>query len=222
LMIDTGVHLPMRKQTTHAEPLEKGALEALLEVYRQRYEHVRHVQQMRATHFNLYLLVMAAGVGALVNLYPAKQTTGEILWVATVAIGLAIWATGILTMMRSERWGGHIIHDLRVVRQIHNLLAIEYVAIRNTLPERSELLASIEFDRPFWSRNRSIETPVSMLGALLGIAIIAVALPFLVWAQFAVGAIMFLFTIWQWRAEVANLKKRHANCCLRPSEPAGS
>jgi hypothetical protein len=135
-MIDTGLHLPMSEQTTHPEPLEKGALEAVLEVYRQRYEHVRHVQQMRATHFNLYLLVMTAGAGILVNLYQAQQTTGETLWVAIVAIGLGIWATGILTMMRSERWGGHISHDLRVVRQIQNLVASEYVAIRKILPER--------------------------------------------------------------------------------------
>ena len=97
--------------------LTKQEHDILLEIYRQRYEHVRHLQQMRATYFNLYVAVIGFSVAALVSIFSDFRT---LLAEAAVLIGGLLWIISILTMMRSERWGGHISHDLRAIREIQN------------------------------------------------------------------------------------------------------
>jgi hypothetical protein len=188
----------------------------LLATYNQRYEHVRHVQQMRAAYFNLYAAIIGAGLAAATTLLTQfKELPGEVPF----SLGLFLYVISILTMMRSERWGGHISHDLRTIRELQNIFSSRYASLGKVIPVHKRPMTSFEYDRPLWSRNRSIETPASVLGAFASSAVVGYGmalwgLPEWVCAiagfGFAVGAILL------WRAEVENLKKRHAECCVAP------
>lgn len=189
----------------------------LLEIYRQRYEHVRHLQQMRATYFNLYIVVIGFSVAALVSVF---SNVYELPWDAVVLIAGMVWIISILTMMRAERWGGHISHDLRSIREIQNLFASQYNLVSKIIPVNPTPLKGLELNRPLWDRSRSIETPASMLGALISAIFIGYTLPFLWWVRIIIGVVLVIIPILLWRSEVSNLKKRHQKCCL--SEPQGA
>jgi hypothetical protein len=194
--------------------LTQQEYDILLEIYHQRYEHVRHLQQMRATYFNLYIAVIGFSVAALVSIFsdfriiPAE---------AAVLIGGLLWIISILTMMRAERWGGHINHDLRAIREIQNAFASQFESVAQVIPFNPMPLKSFEFDRPLWNRNRSIETPASMLGAVLSAIFVGFTLPLVEWARIVSGAVLVIIPILLWRGEVSNLKRRHAKCCLSES-----
>jgi uncharacterized membrane protein len=169
---------------------------------------------MRATYFNLYVAVIGFSVAALVAVFSDYRTfvaeaTGLIL-------GL-VWIISILTMMRAERWGGHISHDLRAIREIQNAFASQFESVAQIIPFNATPLKSTEFDRPLWNRNRSIETPTSVLGAMISAVFLGFTLPLVGWAQVASSGALAIIPILLWRGEVASLKRRHAKCCL--SEP---
>jgi len=142
-----------------AEKIPQKEFEILLEVYRQRYEHIRHLQQMRATYFNLYIAVIGFGIAAIVNIYSDLASLPP---QAAISLGSLIWIISILTMMRAERWGG-----------------------------------------------------TSVLGAIISATFIALSLPLPYWAQLSSGTLLVILSIFLWRSEVSNLKKRHVKCCMR-------
>lgn len=191
--------------------LTEKEYDILLEIYRQRYEHVRHLQQMRATYFNLYVVVIGFSVAALVSVLSEFHT---LLPGAAGPIGGLLWLISILTMVRAERWGGHISHDLRAIREIQNALASQFQSVAQVIPFNPMPLKSFEFDRPLWSRNRSIETPASMLGSVLSAIFIGLTLPLVEWARIISTAVLVIIPILLWRGEVSHLKRRHAKCCL--------
>jgi len=120
-------------------------------------------------------------------------------------------------MMRAERWGGHISHDLRAIREIQNEFASQFESVAQVIPFNPKPLKSFEFDRPLWNRNRSIETPASMLGAVLSAVSIGFAVPLVGWARIVVGGVLVIIPILLWRGEVSHLQRRHAKCCLSES-----
>jgi membrane protein implicated in regulation of membrane protease activity len=195
-----------------AEKIPQKEFEILLEVYRQRYEHIRHLQQMRATYFNLYIAVIGFGIAAIVNIYSDLASLPP---QAAISLGSLIWIISILTMMRAERWGGHINHDLHAIREIQNVFASNFKAFADVIPFNPTPLKTFEFDRPLWNRNRSIETPTSVLGAIISATFIALSLPLPYWAQLSSGTLLVILSIFLWRSEVSNLKKRHVKCCMR-------
>lgn len=211
---ETNVHTVGDGSRSVEEKLNAQEHDILMEIYRQRYEHVRHVQQMRATYFNLYVAVIGFSVAALVSIFSDFRTSqgeaGALIW------GL-LWMMSILTMMRAERWGGHISHDLGVIRRIQNAFASRSESVARVTPFNPKPLTSLEFDRPLWDRNRSIETPASMLGALLSALFVGFALPLATSPRILIGAALVIIPILMWRGEVSNLKKRHAKCCLSES-----
>jgi MFS family permease len=186
----------------------------LLEIYRQSYEHVRHLQKMRATYFNFYILVIGFSVAALVSVFSSPSSDP---WRAVIFIGGLIWIISIFTMIRSERWGGHITHDLRKIRIIQNTFASQFESVAEVVPNETEWLENFKFDRSLWDRNRSTETPVSILGAIICAIFIGFALSKICWLQIACGLLLVIIPLILWRSEVSNLKKRHAKCCLRTS-----
>jgi hypothetical protein len=196
------------------ERLTKPEYDILLEIYRQRYEHVRHLQQMRATYFNLYVGVIGFSIAAVVSIYGDFRTFPV---EAAILIGGLIWIISILTVMRAERWGGHISHDLRAIREIQNAFASQFESVAQVIPFNPTPLKSFEFDRTLWNRNRSIETPTSMLGAVLSAIFISFTLPLDEWVRVVGGAALVIIPILLWRLEVSNLKRRHAKCCLSES-----
>lgn len=185
--------------------------EVLLELYRQRYEHVRHLQQMRATYFNYYLTVIGFSVAATATVYVQFQSLPR---EATAVIGGLIWLISIFTMMRSERWGGHISHDICTIRRLNNVFSSRFRLVNSILPLNTTPIVSLEFDRPLWDRNRSIETPASILTAILISFLIAWVLSDELWARTLIAAALVPLPVLLWRAEVSNLKRRHAKCCL--------
>jgi hypothetical protein len=201
----------MTEPDNSIEPLNSQEQEILLEVYRQRSNHVRHVQQMRATYFNLYVAVIGFGVAAAAGIYKLGQ---GLPWEAILPIGGLIWVMSILTMMRSERWGGHISHDTRAIREIQNIFSSQHKVVAKVMPVNPTPLKSLEYDRPLWDRNRSIETPASVLGAIVSGLIVAFAMSPDLWGAI-VGVLLIVIPILLWRGEVSNLKKRHAKCCMR-------
>jgi uncharacterized membrane protein len=204
----------MKRRYTLEAKLTKQEHDILLEIYRQRYEHVRHLQQMRATYFNLYVAVIGFSVAALVSIFNDSRT---LLAEAAVLIEGLLWIISILTMMRAERWGGHISHDLRAIREIQNAFASQFESVAQVIPFNPMPLKSFEFNRPLWNRNRSIETPASMLGAVLSAIFIGFTLPLVEWARIFGGAVLVIIPILLWRGDVSNLKRRHAKCCLSES-----
>lgn len=188
--------------------------DVLLKIYSQRYEHVRHLQAMRATYFNLYIVVIGFSVAAFVSI---SNDLSTFIDEAAAIVGGMIWTFSMITMIRAERWGGHISHDLCTIRRIHNVLISDYAFLSDIIQTRPSMLTSIEYDRPLWSRNRSIETPTSILGCFICAIFIGYFVPFVVWLKIGVSIFLIILPIIAWRSEVSNLKHRHARCCMLES-----
>jgi hypothetical protein len=186
--------------------------EIILEIYRQRYRHVQHLQQMRATYFNIYVAVIGFSVAAMTSF--EGSTFGAHPPVATLALSMLIWIISVFSIMRSERWGGHISHDLNAVRKIQNFFARRYKPLDAIVQINERPLTSLEFDRPLWNRNRSIETPIFMIGAIISGLLVAGSSSLDLEYQAILGVLLVVSPIIIWRAEVSNLLKRHASCCL--------
>jgi hypothetical protein len=182
--------------------------EILLDIYRQRYQQIQHFQQMRATYFNIYVAVIGFSVATIFSTDKLKSP------LAIPILAALIWVISIFSIMRAERWGGHISHDLNAIRKIQNHLSERYEAIEALFPVNPRPLTSIEFNRPPWSRNRSIETLLFMAGAMISAIAVAYDLPGNPEIRVLTGILLFVFPILIWRAEVSNQLKRHANCCL--------
>lgn len=183
--------------------------EVMLEIYKQRYGQVQHLQQMRATYFNLYIAVVGFSISAMFGVYGSLSRIPIEL---TLSTGGLIYVISLLSIMRAERWGGHIIHDLRAIRKIQNYYAAKYKMVADIIPFNTKPLSSLEFDRPLWDRNRSIETPAMMIGAIVGAILIGYFAPFTY--RWVLSGLMIVLAILIWRAEVSNLLKRHAKCCI--------
>jgi hypothetical protein len=197
-------------------------MQVALEIYGQRYQHVRHLEQMRATYFNLYLAVVGVAIGAVATI--CAQSSGRAIEAVLVVCGV-VWAFSILSMMRSERWGGHITHDLRAIRVLDNHFIAGYLFLGKAIPVRGNPLRSLKFDRPLWSRDRSIETPTCILGAVLSGAVLGGAtypafttahvLPSAAAAvgSLVLGLVLIGVPFRVWRGEVRHLEERHKPCC---------
>lgn len=187
--------------------------EIMLEIYKQRHGQVQHLQQMRATYFNLYIAVVGISVSSIFGIYGNLE---RIPLEITLFIGGLIYIVSLLSIMRAERWGGHIIHDLRAIRKIQNYYSSKHKVVADVIPFNAKPLSSLEFDRPLWDRNRSIETPTMMLGAILGALLIGYFAPLNY--SWIITGLMVVLAILVWRAEISNLLKRHAKCCISLSE----
>jgi hypothetical protein len=187
--------------------------EIVLEVFKQRYQHVEHLQQMRATYFNIYIAVIGFSVttmfGGFGNISLSGYSPSPLLY-----LSILIFIVSIFSIMRSERWGGHISHDLIAIRRMQNFFTHRYKSVEEIIPTNLKPSTSLEFDRPLWNRNRSIETPIFMTGALISAVMIAYFTPAVLEGQLFLGILLLAFSILIWRAEVSNLLKRHAKCCL--------
>jgi hypothetical protein len=192
--------------------------DSLLEIYKQAYEHVRHSENQRANYLNFFLAFFGVTVAALLaglNISGGKVQSPP--WEVFAVAGFVIWIMGILTYVRTERWGGHITHDLRVVRQIHAILGSvkDFDIISEVVPEKSEdILNDISFRRSLIDRNKDTSPLIGMLGALLGIVLFAIVLPLPYWVNIIIGFVGALFTIIQREEEILNLERRHRKCCL--------
>jgi len=194
-----------------ASRITRDDVDILLGVYRERYAHLRHFQQMRAAYFNFYLAIVGISVAAAVPLYLTSPRT--VPDEAKVLIPALVWLISILTMVRAERWGGHISHEIRYIRNLEGALAAN-LSTPATIGVRSsgDPLRSVEYDRPLWSRDRSIDVPASFIGGILSaIIFIALASPLNYWGY--LGALGVIAVPWLWRSEVAHLRTRHELCC---------
>jgi hypothetical protein len=210
----------MTEQTTPNGIMDDAEREILLQIHGEAYEHVRHAEQMRATYLNHYLTIVGIGITAWIAIFEISKSSVQPIpkeW--PIALGLVIWGMGILTVMRAERWSGHITHDLRVVRQIHSILGAEHPLVHRVVPERQgDLLAGIAFRRTLTDRNKDISPLAGMLGALVGIGIVAFELPAPDWIRISVGVLGALFAFVQQQEEIVNLEERHRHCCLGSKE----
>ena len=161
-----------------AEETKSAEIRVLLELYRQRYEHARMSEQLRATYFNIYIVVLGAGLAALADALSRASLT-QIGPVGQI-VGSVIWAMSLLSIMRSERFGGHISHDLKAVSRIRKQFAQMYPVVQVMLPDpkRKDTLG---FCRLPWSRDKSVETMAGILGALAGSTLLAISLTDLEW-----------------------------------------
>jgi uncharacterized membrane protein YfcA len=168
---------------------------------------------MRATYFNLYIAVVGIGISAIFGIY---GNLNRIPITIILSISGLIYIMSLLSIMRSERWGGHIIHDLRAVRKIQNHYSSKNKAIRDIIPLNPKPMSSFEFDRPLWDRNRSIETPAMIIGSIMSALLIGYFLspPY----NWILAFLLIILPILVWRAEVNNLLRRHAKCCLSLSQ----
>jgi hypothetical protein len=198
------------------ETLGEKELEVLLEIYRQRYDHVRHLQGMRATYFNFYLITIGFSIAAVAQIYVGFRSLN---WVVVVAIFGFLWIMSIFTMMRSERWGGHISHDIRLIRGLNNIFSSEFSTLSRILPVNLTALEALEYNRPLWNQNRSIETPASMFFAALISLLLGLVVPVEWWIRILIGISLITVPILLWRVEVSSLMKRHAKCCLAKPDP---
>lgn len=185
--------------------------EIFLEIYRQNYIHVRHLQKMRATYFNFYIGFIGISIAAVVSTYVKNTTIPVSIPISIVSL---IWIISILTMMRAERWGGHISHNLKGIRDIQNIFSSQSKSLGQAIINNPKPLTGIEFDRPLWSMNRSIETPTAILGAVLCALYISCNLSLNEFCRIIIGVDLAVIPILLWRLEVSNLIKMHVNCCL--------
>lgn len=198
-------------------PTNKERDEAvILEIFKNRYQQVQHLQQMRASYFNIYIAVIGFSVTAIFS-FGGDGLTAP--WAPAVLYpSLLIWIISIFSIMRAERWGGHISHDLNAIRKIQNFFARRYKSVEGIIPINDSPLTSIEFDRPLWNRNRGIETPIFMTSAILSALMTAYFISSSWELKMALGVFLVACPVLVWRAEVSNLLKRHARCCLSSSK----
>ncbi len=148
-------------------------VELLLGLYKERYEQARTIEQLRATYFNIYIVIMGAALAALADALSRVALTD--LGSIGAIVGGAMWGMSLLTIMRAERFGGHISHNLKGVSRIRKQLAIKYPVVQAVLPD-STRRDGLDFRRPPWSRNKSIETLAGIVGAGAGSLLVALSL----------------------------------------------
>lgn len=190
-------------------------LEALLAVHQEAYNHVRHVQSMRGMYFNIYIVIIGAALAALLSL----DDKGEINFSTSVLmLGIVVWIVSIFSIMRAERWTGHIIHDLITVRLAQNKLRIFFPTIDSVIPNESDPDNAIEFSRRLSDLNRSIETQiiiVTTVASAIGIAFYSgLVLP----AQIMLGIILVFVPFFIFQREITHIVARHDHCCIKRLE----
>ena len=203
------------RSNTALAPLGDQEQKALLDSFGEAYAHARHTQSMRATYFNIYIVVLGISIGALINV-ATRDANPQ--WETMVSLAAIAFLVSALSMIRSERWGGHIIHNLRTVREISNILGQHYSSISLITPYSPSPLQNLAFGRPLWDRSRSIETPAAFLGGALSLAYIASWLPWSIPAKLVLPIVGAIALYLLYRAEINHLVERHQNCCLK-NEP---
>ncbi len=194
----------------------KGEVEIALGVYTQAYESVRHAQKMRTEYFNIYIVILGASIAALMSL--SGSPTAFLRIEGYAGVGILVWLTGILTLARIERLTGLVTHDLHTVRQVRAIFRQEFPDLAPALPRARASIKGLEFDRPVWSRDRTIEPIACMLAACTGIGITLLAVPLGGWLKTLLFALGSLFVLWCWAGEVGYQHEKHAKCCHEPRE----
>lgn len=156
-----------------SEEIKDSEVGLLLEFYKQRYEHARMSEQLRASYFNIYVVVLGAGLAALADVL-SRVPINQIGSIGLI-IGSVMWGMSVLTIMRAERLGGHISHDLRAVSRIRRQLAQAYPMVQKVLPDPKRKNA-LDFRRPPWSRDKSVETLSAIIGTWGGSSLLAVSI----------------------------------------------
>lgn len=187
--------------------------ELLIELLEQRYLHLQHLQQMRATYFNIYIAVIGFSIAAVWGWY---EKSGSISSGIATLFSSIIYVVSFISMMRSERWGGLISHEIITIRKGQNLLSQKYENIRKVFPINSHPAHHVEFGKTLFSRSRSIETPFMMLGCFISAALIGISGFYSF--SWIIGGVLIILALLNWNAEVQSLKKRHASCCLASSQ----
>lgn len=204
--------------------MDKSFLDVLLAEYHEKYHHVQHIQAMRASYFNFFIIVIGFCVAAIASIYAAGKA--QAFPGLLPSIGVIMFLISMLTLLRSERWGGHISHDLRAVRVIQKKLATSYQYLRDIEPDYDNPLTSLQFDRKPWDREKTIDPLAAIVGASLSGAFIGVELSVALESSTLIRLLASFFGLligagvayWQWTLEVKYLEKRHQNCCINPKE----
>lgn len=147
------------------QPIPSDDQEIMLEIYRQKYGHIRHAQQMRATYFNFFLLVTVGSMAAWGQILLEDAPNG----LAAASVGFAIWLVGVLTLHRVTLWSYHIRHDLVALRCIQNLFVEHNPAtLGRVLAKQTKLDMGMELSRAVFSFSKSIEEGAATVGSVLG------------------------------------------------------
>lgn len=199
-----------------APPLrDQCELEAVLAVYKEAYEHLRHLQNMRATYFNFYLLAAGGAIGAVAALTRPGVIGSH--WPTNVVLGTLITVGGVLTTARIERWIGHIAHELVTIQRLRR-------SLRNGSPVLEKVLAGGArqreigwFHRPIWSPDRTVEHLACILGSLAGVVLSLSAAPYpCPPGRLLLGSVLAAAVLGEWFAEAKHQRTKHLACCRTP------
>jgi len=177
---------------------------------------LRHCQQMRAAYLNFYLVIFSASFAAFIAVSSSSTLKQQVSALLGTIIGVFVTIMGLISLMRAERWTGHILHNLFIYRRIRHELQQRTPMLKRVYVGNPKLAATDEFRKSPLDRSKSVDSVVAMVGAATG------GLPFLLYAPpdrallaVSVAVVMAISPIVVWWREVAYLEARHRECCLR-------
>lgn len=177
--------------------------------------HLRHCQQLRASYLNFYLVLYAAAFGAFIAISDFESADKNLVALTSWGIGIFVWITGLITVMRAERWTGHTLHNLFIFRRLRHILQERNPLLRRAFKKKPKLVATNEFRRFPWSRAKAIDSFLAMIGAATG------GLPWIVYPPeneitlgVAVAIIIAISPLIVWWREVTYLEKAHREYCF--------
>jgi hypothetical protein len=207
----------MAVETTSHSAKEYAVYQGLMQ---EAMVHLRHCQQQRAVYLNLYVLLYAAALGAYVTVNHEDVFAKDAAALSYILAGL-VWVLGIVTIMRAERFTGHMIHDRLIARRLRDKLRQVLPALRLVYRGHLQLVARDEFRRSPLNVTKAVDSLIGMLGAATG------GLPFVLIPPYnsrligvSIAVALTIIPVVVWRREVKGLEDQHRECCCKDSDCA--
>ena len=191
----------------------------LIELAKESMAHVRHSQTMRVTYLNLYLAFYGVAAAGFVAIWSTNGIAYSDKVHLSWFIGAVVWFFGLIVVSRSERWSGHIVHDLIAFSRLRSKLVDTNSILLEVFTTQPRLNPANDFSRPPWHPRKSIDSLVGIIGAMSGV------LPYLIIpsgelsALFRIACILPLVAPWGlWKYEVNALEENHKICCFQEGD----
>jgi hypothetical protein len=193
-------------------PMNEGERQVALEIYAQAWEEVRHMQNMRTTYFNFFLVIVGTSIAAAFSF--GQPNPLNLQWEIISTFGIVIWFFGVLTLVRIERLTALITHELHTVRQLRALIVSKYPVLKPSIPRSKASIEGVEFKRPLWSRDRSIEALACTISSCFGVGLAIFIAPLQLWAKIVLAMVAMYSVFWAWLTEVGHQREKHSKCCI--------
>jgi hypothetical protein len=189
-------------------------------VHTEYYGHLRHLESMRSQYTNLFVII-AGGVLTVASGSVASGAVGSGTIPIVRLAGLLIALVGLFSLGRVFRWSGHILHDIRRIEAIHDLIdqafpSLQILRLASHQERRGGLFpAFFRFDRLF---DQYVTAIISIGGVIL---VWAAGSPGDMPARIAAGSLVGAGAVviaWQEAARI--VLSEHRECCFRYDFPA--